>query len=306
MRIRTLKALFVTWFTLFLANDAFADPAIGDTASPGYDVLDARVLDDLSQLGDNSAIAAGQEVINGVVVDRRDFPAIFGKRRGLDPNPTCTAALIGPSTMLIAAHCVSSSPRIRLSAGVVSVEGICQTAPSWASNSDTGADVALCLLRHPVTGIVYERVSFTLPTSGQKVTVSGFGCTEKGGQRDGKLRLGTAPIKPQPAGFRDSPGTLYTVGSIAGDDAVLCPGDSGGPLFLMGTTTEGPREVIGVNSATTFDRGVSLFAGLGAPGNRAFINDFAAGKLTPDAAGRPVAQVICGVNLEVDCKRPVQ
>ena len=54
----------------------------------------------------------------------------------------------------------------------------------------------------------------------------------------------------------------------------------------MGTTTDGPREIIGVNSATTFDRGVSLFAALGASGNRAFIAVFAAGTLTPDAAGR--------------------
>lgn len=306
MRFLVPTALLFICVTSVLTKGAQADPTIGDTDNPGFDVLDARVVDDLSQLGEDSAISAGQEVINGVVVDRRDFPAIFGKRSGLDPNPTCTAALVGPSTILIAAHCVSSSPRIRLSSGTVRVEGICQTAPGWSSNTDTGADIALCLLRRPVSGIVYERVSFTVPAAGQQVTVSGFGCTEEGGPRDGTLRLGTAPIKARPAGFRDSPGTLYTVGSITGGDAVLCPGDSGGPLFLMGSSTDGPREIIGVNSATTFDRGVSLFAGLGATGNRAFIEDYASGKLTPDSAGRPIERAICGVNLDADCKRPIQ
>ncbi len=54
--------------------------------------------------------AVDQQVINGVVVDERFFPAIFGKMRTGESTPSCTASLIGPGTMLIAAHCVDDSP----------------------------------------------------------------------------------------------------------------------------------------------------------------------------------------------------
>jgi hypothetical protein len=290
---------------ILFATNAHAQLDVSGDENPAFAVLEASIDDTLVQFASQGAVSAGQEVINGVVVDVRDFEAVLGKRRAFDPHPTCTAALVGPATVLIAAHCVDGSPRIRLKTSSGVVEGICKIAPGWSSEADTGSDLALCLLRQHVSGVVFERVSFTLPSVGQLVAITGFGCTEEGGQRDGVLRMGTAPAQNRPAGFAESIGTLYTIAAIGDGDAVLCPGDSGGPLFVIGATTNGPREVIAVNSATTFDRGVSLFAALGAVHNQSFIRSWASGELTPDASGQPIPQDVCGINRDRDCKAPM-
>lgn len=287
-RARAAVALLVS---LFLGGPSLAQITIDPEPNPAFAALEAELGLSFGPIVNAETVTVDPLLMNGVEVDDRFFPAIFGKQRGSD-NPTCTATLIGPGTILIAAHCVDDNPRVRFVRDADVVRSLCVIAPGWRGEVDNGSDIALCLLERSIRGIPYERVSFDLPRVGQIAHLTGYGCTEQGGERDGILRLGEAPIQNRPPGFRHSPGTLYTVASVAAGQAVLCPGDSGGPLYVMGGTLDGPRSVIGVNSATTFDRGVSLFAALGAPANAAFIRSFA------EARG----QQICGVNLELGCK----
>jgi len=219
-----------------------------------------------------------------------------------DPHPTCTATLIGLTTLLIAAHCVDDNPDISLAFGSRTINARCVMAPAWNSEDDKGVDLALCVLANAVQGMTFERISFRLPAIGEALVLSGFGCTEEGGEPDGELRLGWAPAQNRPPGLSHSPGTLYTVASIEDGQSALCPRDSGGPLFRMPGAIDGPREVIAVNSATTYAHGVSLFAALGAPANAAFIRDFAAGEYTPDRSRTPIPVLICGVNMDRGCE----
>ena len=289
-------------FALISSDAARADITISEEPNPAFEALVREFDSAFVQFETNEAMTVDQEVINGIPVDRRFFPAVLGKMRAWDPAPTCTASLIGPTTVLIAAHCVDDNPEIRLESSAGSVIGLCIIAPGWNSEADNGSDLALCTLNRAVMGITYERVSFNLPQVGQTVYLTGFGCTEEDGGRDGVLRLGSAPAQNRPEGFAVSTGTLYTVASIDDGQAVLCPGDSGGPLYVMRGTIDGPRSIIAVNSATTFERGVSLFAALGAPANAAFVQSFANGEFTKDMQGQLVPQEVCGLNLDLGCK----
>lgn len=287
-----LAAALGMGLSLSMPSLARAEFTVSEEPDPGFLALENELEPSLEPFGVEDNIQINPQVINGSVVDSRYFPAIFGKIRPGESVPSCTAALVGPSTMLIAAHCVDDNPNIRLRNGLASVRGRCVLSPAWRSNADTGVDVALCVLEHKITGISYESISYTLPNIGQDVYVTGFGCTWEGGPSDGKLRIGRAPAANRPSNFPQSPGTLYTASAIQAGQAVLCPGDSGGPLFMFSGTLDGPRRIIAVNSATTFSAGVSLYAALAAPANINFIQQFAA----------KYNQQICGVNLQLGCR----
>lgn len=72
-------------------------------------------------------------LINGNVVDRKDFPATIW-------IGNCTASLVGPRTVYTAAHCVRSS--IAFSIGTDRFTASCVVAPEYRGNPT--ADYALC------------------------------------------------------------------------------------------------------------------------------------------------------------------
>lgn len=154
-----------------------------------------------------------------------------------------------------------------------------QNAPSRGKAPRSSHDIALCLVNNPndvPIGMKFEMVDLNqTPTVGKDILMTGYGCTGVGvhkfyseamqkdrymgyvkGSSDGYMRVGNAKItetKDHPY-FQSLPRTQAIVEShatVGGNGAKLCPGDSGGPVFVGITETnhQGARRIIGVNSS---------------------------------------------------------
>lgn len=223
-------------------------------------------------------------LINGRPVRPEDFPTVYRMTTG----GTCTAALVGEAALLTAAHCVDHESRIRFVLGGRSIRGYCEHTPGYASSKGS-EDWAMCLLEFPVVGIRYETLDLgQIPTVGTAVRLTGYGCTFKDGPLDGMLRIGHSRIvaKPDHTAFPIESSTIYTRSDVVEGEAVLCPGDSGGPLFLyLGNDDDSARSIVGVNSRTTYEYGVSLFAAVASNAGKRFFEDWSS----------RYAQRVCGV-----------
>jgi hypothetical protein len=236
------------------------------------------------------AAPSGELLINGVPADPRFFPTVYRMTTG----GTCTATLIGEAALLTAAHCVPNGALIQFVLGARTIRGLCEQARGYHPQLNRSEDWALCLLEFPVLGINYETIASSVPSTGKRVLLSGYGCTQQGGPLDGKLRIGSSEtVDAQSGGFPPETSTIYTKSSIDVGGAVLCPGDSGGPLFMVsGNSLNDARTLIGVNSRTTFQFGFSLFAATGSVAGRQFFKDWS----------ERHGQKICGINTDQNCR----
>lgn len=177
-------------------------------------------------------------LIGGQPAKPEDFPATVYASMG---GAACTANVIGPKVLIIAAHCVGNgrTASFKLLTGE-NHKGTCKHSPDYSRNST--ADWALCTLEREVTGIAYEKINLdvNLPAKGEKVLLTGYGCRQPGGGggNDGTLHTGEATVQSVPSGTNND---IVTKGGAA-----LCFGDSGGPAYYVKSPTE--RVQISVNS----------------------------------------------------------
>ena len=95
---------------------------------------------------------------NGSVANTREWPASFIAKSG---SATCTATLIGPRTLLTAAHCVGDGATATVSyLNTPIISGICRRPTSW-SVVEPSNDWALCLMEKEIirNGLAYEAIS---------------------------------------------------------------------------------------------------------------------------------------------------
>lgn len=274
---------------------AVAEVSVSETINPSFAALVAErelAFEQVPEIGGNSPT----ELINGVVVDRANFPGIFRMTTG----GTCTAALVGPTAILTAAHCIDHGAKVRFVTDDVEVRAICERATGYVENVAGSEDFALCLLERAITGILYETIDVgAMPAAGEELVLTGYGCTAQGGPLDGELRVGPARAvdRPDVSWLPVETSTIYTdalvdTGGTGTAGAILCPGDSGGPLFrFFGPNVGDSRVIVGVNSRTTYEFGVSLFAATGSRQGRLWLTYW---------ADRHEAEV-CGINRDEDC-----
>ncbi len=230
-------------------------------------------------------------------------PLLRGARNVRDPSKwkaslypksgrACTATLIGPQVLLLAAHCIAHGGTASFELGAIPHSGPCDQADGFRNKTDLSADYALCNISPAVTGIDFERVNQDAAVVGalKEVLLSGFGCTASDGTggRDGTFRIGESPIHSLPGRGGN---IIVTKGGAA-----LCIGDSGGAVF----SSEGSkRRVLAVNVRADADGAVmgetSRVASLSSDAGREFLASWL--KQHDDTK-------ICGIGVEhVDCRR---
>ena len=112
-------------------------------------------------------------------------------------------------------------------------------------------------------GVKFETINLNNPPAlGQSVWLTGFGCTQL-------ERVGTAVVAGGPAQYLQEAKASLT-GVLGSDhvnpnyvsieatsphDPIVCPGDSGGPLFALSTVRghQGVLTIVGVNASVTAD-----------------------------------------------------
>lgn len=201
----------------------------------------------------------------------------------------CTATLIGPQVLLLAAHCIADQGIVAFKMGDSPHEGPCSHADEY--RGDVSADYALCKITPAVKGVKFERISqdTALLVKLTQVLLTGFGCTRSNGTggRDGIFRIGESPILSLPP--KDG-NIVVTKGGAA-----LCIGDSGGAVY----TGEGSgRRVIAVNIAADPDGGE-----LGDSSRVATLSSRVAQKFVTDWTVRNGSPRICGIGaVQSDCR----
>lgn len=171
-------------------------------------------------------------VTNGVPTGPSKWPATLVSSSALG---ACTATIIGPRTVLTAAHCVNDGASMIVGSKTVS----CKRHKDYNSQLYT-SDIALCISSSDFATSKFERLNTSpaIPPAGSTIRILGYGCTVSGGHASQNLFTGTV-------GVTGKPGTIIT---LAGS-AQVCQGDSGGAAYVE--SNESPpirRSVVGVNS----------------------------------------------------------
>lgn len=159
----------------------------------------------------------------------------------------CGGSLIGPSTVLTAAHCVSNGQtNFRVLAGTTDLRGGRGKAgqpkrvyvhPQYDS-SNIRNDIAIVELRSPITGIAPIAFDKSTSLSGN-VILSGWGLTRGGNNNSGASRMQEVRVPVVPN--RTCKAANNTFNEFLKDEMICigfqnggqgaCNGDSGGPMF---------------------------------------------------------------------------
>ena len=196
------------------------------------------------------------EIVGGQVAAPGEFPYQVALLDHAEPDTYwaqfCGGSLIGPSTVLTAAHCVEGTGPAALDVlvrtnrlngtGVRKPVARIVRHPQYDTNT-SAFDFALVKLRSPVTNFsgglagfipVVTPAQAALWTPGRSATVTGWGLTSDGGDASVALRKVTVPIVSDTA-CRGAYGSevissVMVCAGQAGRDS--CQGDSGGPLAV--------------------------------------------------------------------------
>ncbi|TNE92365.1 MAG: serine protease [Deltaproteobacteria bacterium] len=223
--------------------------ALGLTAAVAQDGLDT---------GDTAA----PPVVGGTASPAGKWPAVVALDLG---NAACTGTLVGPYTVVSAAHCGSARSVIVNTTDYYSNEGteypVARTIihPNYNPQSFPGGwDIEVIILAQPVVG--FEPYGFATDCAagdvydGAPATIVGFGLTTQTGTGyNTKLHEATLPIVDADCSedyYCDQ--NMVDAGELfAGGDGVdACYGDSGGPLFV---NHEGEYVLVGVTSRSGSD-----------------------------------------------------
>lgn len=256
---------------------------------------------------------------NGIQVNPSDWPALVFATFG---ENSCSGALIGPNILLTAAHCVEDKQG-KLRDAMLERHGkrfpmICERHPTYVrrkpirdASSPRGAeDYALCIIdyRGDVPKAIADMHFEVLDTSStlvrrSAVLLTGYGCVDvrivnskvvSTASAD-ILRIGDASIaRPPKRGLSD--GAYALIESTGKPTPALCPGDSGGPMFVGVSALKpaAPRRIAGVNSAIApgasgrADHIVSKIAATGTTAFREWIQEW-------QRRNAHQALIVCGV-----------
>jgi hypothetical protein len=190
-----------------------------------------------------------EKIVNGAPTAGFPSVGLF-----LSDHGTCTATLIGCSTVLTAAHCICTDPdTLRPIDGARCLQRADLLSPtkksvyfhhagqfqvaSVAVNPGfvftQSSDLAVLRLATPVTGIAPSPIETVgTPPTGTSGIIVGFGLTEQTSSRVGIKRTGPLTVSLCPPSVNAANHVCATLEAPIGSSSGTCYGDSGGPLFV--------------------------------------------------------------------------
>lgn len=214
-------------------------------------VIALAITPTITWAGEPDAVEAEPQeplIFQGDPVSPCGWPTVVAVTSGFG---LCTGTLVHPRVVIYAAHCGGGSKTIRFSesafGGGNGIGASCQTNPGYDNSQAT--DWAFCVLDQPVDALPIAPVLFgceldtLLPQT--EIAVVGFGKnTPNGG--DGTKRWGLTTLEAV-----NLTGNTTAIGG--GDEPSICPGDSGGPAFIIGS--DGVWRVFGIASTVNLING---------------------------------------------------
>jgi hypothetical protein len=177
-----------------------------------------------------------EQILGGAKASLADWPATFVLDHAkLGP---CTATVVGPRTVVTAAHCVNDGESGVF--GNAKIPITCWSHERYYAQDENPWDIALCLADGDIkidNGKPFERLAPSALSGAEPITLLGYGCTRVNGSK-GVLYQGDSAVDTPPEAaapfFQTSGG------------AAVCAGDSGGGAFLKGPYNK--RSLTGVAS----------------------------------------------------------
>jgi len=204
--------------------------------------------------GDSTATPSPPtEIANGTPTGSNEHPSV-GLVAG--PNFICSGTLIAPNIVLTATHCTENDSHQLVSLKFTLAPQL-SSSVSWTSVSSilrySSQDIAILKLANPISGAQVSELSLTPANQSflnRSVEIVGYGNSTtsstpvKQDSGSGTKRKGTSLL------FRldDNQATLVSKPSSYGQ--TVCPGDSGGPLYLI---HQGRKQLFGVASSVLWN-----------------------------------------------------
>jgi len=191
----------------------------------------------------------------------------------LSGSQLCTGAIVGPSTVLTAAHCINQ-PRgltLQTSSGTRTVSQFIKLGAGVEGDPN---DLALLYLNAPVSADQILSLASGV-SRGDQVTLVGYGCNHSESPGPSGVKRQGFNVVFDITDFIEVSTPGLNIKTIAGPEnrAAVCFGDSGGPLLKLVNEN---WVVVGVAHGAYNDEGnqVSQFVDLHQPTNRAFLMQY--------------------------------
>lgn len=217
-----------------------------------------------------------KQIIDGISINPDIFPWTlkFCFLNSQDNQSLCTATVVGERVIFVAAHCKGSNHHVRLIGHNEPFKLKCTPNPQYDPSTLKG-DLMICSTDRKLPTLrKFESVSLLEPKENSELFFLGYGCRDLNNKNKsiGVLMGGNATIN------RIDEKHIITKNLknqdeliVLGKDVMVCPGDSGGGVYLLNDSIEGTREIVGVVSAYFEEEKESYITAFFLPENKNFI-----------------------------------